>query len=253
MCLDAAASDISNGSTNWPTVRSPCFGPWHPEFHPDFIDRLFLPGYISAVSNKTATMNSQPATHWIAFAKNRRIARGEPRDVAAVVKGFVDAHPQQQVAVFDASSQPVDLDLRGSVAAVLKRLHAAAPDAAPPSDPSPDETPRGPGRPKLGVVAREVTLLPRHWDWLGTQPGGASVALRKLVEAAQRASAAADRQRAAAESAYRFMHAMAGNAAGFEEASRALFAGDMVRLQAEVAAWPRDVRMHLLELAGASA
>ncbi len=199
-------------------------------------------------------MNSQPAIHWIAFAKNRRIARGEPRDVAAAVKGFVDDRPEQPVAVFDAvSSQPVDLDLRGSVAAVLKRLPSAAPESAAPSDPSPDKTPRGPGRPKLGVVAREVTLLPRHWDWLGTQPGGASVALRKLVEAAQRANAAADRQRAAAESAYRFMHAMAGNAAGFEEASRALFAGDMVRLQAEVAAWPRDVRVHVLELAGALA
>jgi uncharacterized protein len=199
-------------------------------------------------------MTSQPATHWIAFAKHRRIARGEPRDVATVVKGFVDTHPKQPVAVFDAvSSQPVDLDLRGSVAAVRKRLPAAAPEAASPSDPSPRETPRGPGRPKLGVVAREVTLLPRHWDWLGTQPGGASVALRKLVESAQRARAATDRQREAAESAYRFMHALAGNAAGFEEASRALFAGDLVRLQAEVAAWPRDVRLHLLELAGASA
>jgi len=198
-------------------------------------------------------MNLPAATTWIAFAEQCCVARGEARDVAAAVKAFVDGHPQVPVAVFDAvSSQPVELDLRGSVAAVLKRLPTPAPAAPSAPDPSPGETPRGPGRPKLGVVAREVTLLPRHWDWLASQPGGASVALRKLVESAQRARAASDRQREAAESAYRFMHALAGNAAGFEEASRALFAGDLVRLQAQVAAWPRDVRMHLLELAGGS-
>ena len=109
--------------------------------------------------------------------------------------------------------------------------------------------PRGPGRPKLGVVPREVTLLPRHWDWLGSQPGGASVSLRKLVEKALRASAEPDRLREATESAYRFMHALAGNEAGFEEASRALFAGELARLQAEVANWPPEVRSHLLDLA----
>src|ERR1700739_3037247 len=50
----------------------------------------------------------------------------------------------------------------------------------------PDAETARPGRPKLGVVAREVTLLPRHWDWLATQPGGGSVALRKLVGEARR-------------------------------------------------------------------
>ena len=158
-------------------------------------------------------MNTLPAAPWIAFAEHRRIARGEPREVAAIVKGFVDSHPEKPVAVFDAvTSQPIDLDLRGSTAAVLERLPAAAPEEAPPGRSPPVAPPRGPGRPKLGVVAREVTLLPRHWDWLGTQPGGASVALRKLVEAAQRARAASDLRREAIESAYRFMHAMAGDA-----------------------------------------
>ena len=95
-----------------------------------------------------------------------------------------------------------------------------------------------------------MTLLPRHWDWLGTQPGGASVALRKLVERARRANAESERQRVATESAYRFMHAMAGNENGFEEASRALFAGRLDRLKAHVASWPHDVRTHVLELAG---
>ena len=96
----------------------------------------------------------------------------------------------------------------------------------------------GAGRPKLGVVAREVTLLPRHWDWLDAQPGGASVALRKLVEEARRATGDADRARAARDAAYHFMSAMAGNLPTFEEASRALFAGDRRRLAALIAPGP---------------
>lgn len=92
---------------------------------------------------------------------------------------------------------------------------------------------RGPGRPKLGVVPREVTLLPRHWEWLGAQPGGASVALRKLVEQARRSSGGEDRIRLAGESAYRFLTAVAGNLGCFEEALRALFVGQRVRFASE--------------------
>jgi hypothetical protein len=110
------------------------------------------------------------------------------------------------------------------------------------------EAPRRPGRPKLGVVAREVTLLPRHWEWLNGQPGGASVALRKLVEDARRGSASKDRARRMQEAAYRFMSAMAGNLPGFEEATRALFAGEPDRLAEHVRAWPEDVRTHLERL-----
>ena len=152
--------------------------------------------------------------------------------------------------LLDAIHQPVEVDLRGSLARILECLPASAVEAPAPGAAAGDALPRGPGRPKLGVVAREVTLLPRHWDWLGTQPGGASVALQKLVERAQRANAESDRRRAATESAYRFMHALAGNEKGFEDASRALFAGQIERLKVEVASWPHDVRTHLLELAG---
>ena len=219
-------------------------------------------------------MNPPHTTVWIAFTGHERIALGEPREVAALVKQFVDDHPDRPVAILDAdSSRPVEIDLRGTVEAVLGRL-PPAPVEAPsstgasavpsagasevpsagasevPSTGEPAQAARGPGRPRLGVVAREVTLLPRHWDWLASQPGGASVALRKLVERALRTSAQADRVREATDSAYRFMHALAGNESGFEEASRALFAGDLERLETEVARWPHDVRLHLLELAG---
>jgi hypothetical protein len=102
------------------------------------------------------------------------------------------------------------------------------------------------------VVAREVTLLPRHWDWLGSQPGGASVALRKLVDEARRLRGDRDRIRTAQEAAYHFMSAMAGNLPGFEEATRALFADDRHRFVDLIAAWPEDLRDHALKLAFAN-
>ena len=110
----------------------------------------------------------------------------------------------------------------------------------------PDTDAPRPGRPKLGVVAREVTLLPRHWDWLAAQPGGASVALRKLVEEARSNPRA--RQRAARDSAYRFMTALVGNAPGYEEAIRALYAGNAEDFTAHIEAWPADVRTKLENL-----
>jgi hypothetical protein len=150
-----------------------------------------------------------------------------------------------------ATSELIDFDCRGTPAQMLRRLNASAKEASPPIDPTPQRTPpSGPGRPKLGVVAREVTLLPRHWEWLSTQPGGASVALRKLVEHAKRASASSDGIRQAQAAAYRFMSAMAGNLDGFEEAARALFAADRTRFDMLVASWPLDVQAHLQHLAG---
>jgi len=187
---------------------------------------------------------------WIAFAKKKRIACGSPREVATLVKTFNDTHPDIPLLIFDAiSSQAVELDLRSAVSSVLRRVpHQVDRDSPEVSGQEPN-LPRGPGRPRLGVVAREVTLLPRHWDWLASQPGGASVALRKLVERAQRSSKEADRVREATEAAYRFMHAMAGDEPGFEAASRALFASDLATLRDHLAKWPRDIRSHALALA----
>jgi uncharacterized protein len=135
----------------------------------------------------------------------------------------------------------IEIDFRGSIEEVLARL-------SPKVDTS-DEPARGPGRPKLGVVAREVTLLPRHWAWLNDQPGGASVALRKLVEEASRARAGLDRERRAREAAYRFMSAMAGNMPGFEEAIRGLFAGNIDHFRISTQSWPADIREYSTQLA----
>jgi len=181
-----------------------------------------------------------------AFHGPVRIASGPLPEVALKAKAVLDKDETAPILIFDdVSAHPVEVDFRGTQADVLRRLENSDGKSAEQSAAKPR---RGPGRPKLGVVAREVTLLPRHWDWLGKQPGGASVALRKLVEEARRGRGEGIRQ--AQEATYRFMVAMAGNEAGFEEAARALFAGDRARFETEVAAWPPDVRVHAKRLAG---
>lgn len=167
-----------------------------------------------------------------AFHGSRKLASGSAEDLVRVVR----RRPQGEVLVFDDSTgAQIDLDVRRKAAKLT-------------DEPQADE-PRGRGRPRLGVVAKEVTLLPRHWDWLNLQPGGASVALRKLVDEARRTSGDRDRVRAAQEAAYRFMSAVAGNLPGFEEATRALFAYDRRRFTQLIAAWPEDVRDYAVSLA----
>jgi uncharacterized protein len=190
-------------------------------------------------------------THAIAFEDSRRVSLGPLADVAEAVHGIMARPSHGTLLVFDAeSSQQIDLNVSGSLEAVRARYQAAAPSTAPDVAPAGPPAPRGPGRPRLGVVAREVTLMPRHWEWLASQPGGASVTLRRLVEQARAASAPAESVRLRRESAYRFMTAMAGNEVGFEEATRALFAGASERFLAETEGWPADVRDHARQLSG---
>jgi hypothetical protein len=158
-------------------------------------------------------MSSAPA--YIAFEADQRLAAGDLHEVARAAKEMLDRR-----------NEPATHDLEPE---------------APAS--------RGPGRPKLGVVAREITLLPRHWEWLARQPGGASVAVRKLVDEARRRSEERDRIRAAQDAAYRFMSVMAGNKPHFEDAIRALFASDPQRFAQLIAGWPKDVRAHAMMLA----
>jgi len=192
-------------------------------------------------------------TLWIAFAGTSKISAGTPEQVADDVKTYVDAHSQDKVLVFDAAtSQQLDMDAPGSLIVALKLLPLAQPNLEADATTSELSTVRAVGRPKLGVTAKEVTLLPRHWDWLATQPGGASVALRKLVEQAQRANKDIDRIRVARDAAYKFINAMAGDEVGFEEATRALFAGNLSAFQSLIESWPKDIREHSVLLAKAS-
>lgn len=186
--------------------------------------------------------------HWIAFEHHRRLARGEPAGVIAAVQQRLAAQPEALPLVLDAvSSERIELDWRTPAAQLLAQL-PPAPATDEPDEAPGGEVPRGPGRPKLGVTAREVTLLPRHWDWLARQPGGASVALRKLVQSAMRDGGSAEAQRRATEAAYRFMSIVCGDLPQYEEVSRALFAGDLARVGALAADWPTDVTAHLRTL-----
>jgi hypothetical protein len=167
---------------------------------------------------------------YVLFSGAERVASGSKLDVAVAAQRLGG-----NLLIFDPEGRQVDLDLTGDASALAARF----------AEPEEDAAPRGRGRPKLGVTPREVTLLPRHWDWLATQPGGASVALRKLVEAARRAGEAPDRIRRAREAAYRFASVMAGDRPRFEEATRALFAGDDAAFTARISAWPEDVAAQL--------
>jgi len=185
-----------------------------------------------------------------AFMGQQRLVSGPLAEVAlAVLKASQSAAAEPIVIFDDANGRPIDLDLRGTERDIVARLPQPASNPETLADDLSAAEPRGRGRPKLGVVAREVTLLPRHWEWLGAQPGGASVALRKLVEEARRASGDRDRGRAARDAAYHFMSVMAGNLPGFEEASRALFADDRRRFAELIAGWPGDIRDHVVKLA----
>ena len=189
------------------------------------------------------------STPFIAFEGDARVAAGALLDVAIACRDAAARPGSGPLLMFDNQAGRVfDIDTRGSdeelAARVAQRLRPPEPQAP---DASLVEA-RGRGRPRLGVVAREVTLLPRHWDWLASQPGGASVALRKLVEGASRTLSDHDARRVARERAYHFMSAMAGHRPYFEEAARALFADDLPRLLTLTEGWPPAVREHLLML-----
>ena len=182
-----------------------------------------------------------PPPRYIAFHGGKRIAEGTEAEIG-LLRGSAAT-----VLVFDAeTSEQIELPAPAA-AAQFVTSHAALPDGAS----AVTQTVR-PGRPKLGVIPREVTLLPHDWDWLNAQPGGASVTLRKLVLKARRANEGTDRLRHAQVVCYRFIHAIAGNEIGFEEATRALFAGRADHFTECTETWPTDVRAHARLLAQAA-
>lgn len=170
-----------------------------------------------------------------AFQGAAVLARGTLSElVAPVGLAFADPAARSPLVFVDETGAPVDIVRRadGQVS-----LHQAAPAE------------RSVGRPKLGVTAREVTLLPRHWDWLATQPGGASASLRRLIERESRGDDAPARRRKAQEACYRVMSAVAGDLPGFEAATRALFAGAAAGFAGALAAWPEGLRQHFERMA----
>ncbi|GAA5532386.1 DUF2239 family protein [Deinococcus aluminii] len=177
-------------------------------------------------------------TTYTAFHGHRRLANGELRPLLTQVKAQLDElDPHLPLLIFeDRSGRQVDFNLRGTLEEMLER-EAPLPKRA------------GPGRPKLGIVSREVSLLPRHWTWLEEQPGGASAALRRLIDEARKQNPGQERVRQAQTAADRFLGVMAGDLPGFEEASRALYARDLTRFEKHTQAWPEEIRAHALALA----
>lgn len=191
--------------------------------------------------NPPARLHSAPTTGptCTAFLDHRRVASGACAEVDLALQAL--ERGEGVLLVFDDTTGAL-------VDHPWPPGYPPAPPALDPADEAPAE-PQGVGRPRLGVVAREVTLLPRHWEWLAQQRGGASAALRRLVEEARRSQSEQDAQRRGKERAYRFMSAIAGGLPGFEEASRALFASDGAAFAGRVADWPDDLRAHLAWLA----
>jgi hypothetical protein len=172
---------------------------------------------------------------YTAFAGQRQVVSGGLKEMLLETKAHLERGAGEPILIFeDQTGRQVDFDFRGTPDEVVER---AAPSRRP-----------GPGRPRLGVVSREVSLLPRHWDWLERQPNGISAALRRLVDEARKRAPGEERARLTREAAGRFMTAMAGNLPGYEEASRALFARDYERFRQRIAAWPEDLRLHLERL-----
>lgn len=183
---------------------------------------------------------SIPESHYIAFAGVRRVAAGPLRELLPVLKQRFDQDPSELVLAFETDTgRQIDFDLRGSLEEVLER-HAAVPA-------------RGPGRPKLGVASREISLLPRHWSWLEEHPNGISGALRRLVEHAMKNESGPDRARRLRSGLSRFLSAMAGDRPHYEEACRALFAGETERFEGLIQRWPKDIREHALQQANQAA
>ena len=193
-------------------------------------------------------INNSAEHHYTAFLGERKVASGNLEHVVSTVKDLVAEEEWCQLLIFhNLTSNQVEVDFRGTKSSVLDRLKKPMSTDALKAQ-NDNQTP-GRGRPKLGVVPGEITLLPRHWEWLKNQPGGASVTIRKLVDEARRLHSDKDTLRHAQEATYRFMTVMAGNHAHYEEALRALYAGDSSLFDQLIEGWPADIREHTKQLA----
>jgi hypothetical protein len=194
----------------------------------------FHPGNIGIMSTQET---------YTAFEGTHRLVQGALQDVVLKIKKRLGKAENSSILIFsDETGKTMDFNFQGNEGDVLKRLEIYV------SKDEPGEA-SGPGRPKLGVVSREVSLLPRHWEWLATQPGGASATIRKLIEDARKKSSGHVSIKLIQERTYRFMSVMAGDLEGYEEALRALYKSDRKALINYIQDWPRDIKDHVLEMA----
>lgn len=211
---------------------------------PGRIDGLGATRHGANPGKRKTSMTANLVASCTAFIGDKMIAAGAPTDVALALKAAgADVSGPMPLVFNDATGEVLELDLRGSERDIVARLQPKA-----------EEPPRpARGRPKMGVTAREVTLMPKHWEWLSKQQGGASAALRRLVEAASKSSATEDAKRTLQDRAYKVIYALAGHLPGYEEVVRSLFADDAKRLVALCSEWPSDIRTYVLKLTAAAA
>jgi len=176
-------------------------------------------------------------TTYTAFAGQRLVASGELSEMLKDVKSFIDGEHSNGVLIFDdETGEQVDFDFRGDIDDVLARV-------------VPPKVKPGPGRPSLGVVCGEVSLLPRHWEWLERQQHNVSASIRRLVDDAIRNEPASAKARKALEATDRVLWVIGGNLPNCEEASRCLYARDFDRFREYIKNWPMDLFNHLSRLA----
>ena len=180
---------------------------------------------------------------YTAFDGTTRLFRGTFQEVVLKVKERLGRAENSSVLIFSNNTgKTMDFNFQGNVKDTLKRLEKFVST----QEPGPIS---GPGRPKLGVISREVSLLPRHWEWLASQPSGASATIRKLIEEAKKRSSTRNSVKQVQERVYRFMSVIVGDMKGYEEALRALYKADRKNFLLHIQDWPTDVRTHVIEMA----
>ncbi|MCU6353618.1 DUF2239 family protein [Morganella morganii] len=182
------------------------------------------------------------------FTQNRKIAAGSLADVIRTIKAL-PVTPEALFIFDDQTGTRLEIDFSGEANAVYASAVQTYPEFH--DNSASENTPeiKQRGRPKLGVISKEVTLLPRQWEWLASQRGGASATLRRLVDEAKKATTAVEQQRKIIESAYKFLSEMAGNLPDYDECLRALFANDAATFEKLTRTWPQDIREHAIKMA----
>jgi hypothetical protein len=180
---------------------------------------------------------------YTAFNNTDLFHQGDLSEVVLKIKDHIGKAENTTITVFsDATGKTIDFNFQGTKKDVQKRLDVFV------SESSLTNTITGPGRPKLGVISREISLLPTHWEWLSTQPGGASAILRRLVDEARKKSLNTPSIKSIQEKTHRFISAIAGDLEGYEEVLRAMYRKDEDQFLIHMSSWPNDLKTHALFL-----
>lgn len=178
---------------------------------------------------------------YTAFDGSKIISQGTLAHIALSLKQKTREQKTATLLVFsDLTGRQIDIDLSGTDKQVLDRLKVYSPQEL--------QANTGAGRPKLGVMPREISLLPNHWEWLLNQDGGSSAVIRNLIDEKMK-SRSKDKVKSAQETTYKFLSAIAGDLPNFEEAIRFLYRKDKKKFSELISSWPKDIIKYSMMLA----